>query len=127
MATLTALVIDDSAPILAAHSKMLETLGYDVVQAENGRQGLDILRESRFSVVLSDIEMPIMDGLEMITTLRQLEAEQDVDSPQLVICVTGGHSGHGDTETVAREAGMDAFVKKPMKLSVLKERLAEHV
>ncbi len=59
----------------------------------------------------------------MITTLRRLEAELEVDTPQLMLCVSGGHSGTGDTEEVALEAGMSAFVMKPLKLSVLTKLL----
>lgn len=126
-AALTALVIDDCKPFIVAHSKMLLKLGYDVTHATDGAQGLDLILESRFSVVLCDIQMPRMDGLEMITRLRQLEAAQDVDTPQLVLCVSAGHSGkEEDTETVALEAGMDVFVKKPLKLAVLTELLTEH-
>ena len=127
MAALTALVIDDSRPIIAAHTKMLTKLGYDVTCATDGKEGLDLLLDNRFGVVLCDIEMPRMDGLAMITTLRRLEAEREVDTPQLVLCVSGGHSGTGDTEEVALEAGMSAFVMKRLKLPVLTKLLIEAV
>lgn len=127
MAALTALVIDDSKPFITAHCKLLAKLGYDVTYALNGADGLDLILERRFNVVLCDIQMPKLDGLEMIKTLRRLEVEQSMTTPQLVICVSAGHSGLGDTEAVALEAGMDAFVPKPLKLSVLTELLAQHV
>lgn len=128
MALCTALIVDDSKTIRTAHSKMLVKLGYDVTQAENGKEGLDWILKRRFNVVLCDLDMPQMDGLEMITSLRQFEAEHDEVTPQLVICVSGGHPTHGtETEAVALEAGMDAFKMKPLRLSVLKDLLSEHL
>ena len=123
---LTALVIDDSKPAITAHCAMLKKLGYDVMACTNGKEGFDLLLERRFTVVLCDIEMPNMDGLEMIRRLRKLEADTPVDTPQVVICVSG-RCGHNDNDAEALEAGMDMFVRKPLKLSALSEMLAECV
>ena len=124
-----ALVIDDDGVARTVHTKMLVKQGYEVSTAEDGSLGLERLCSRRFDLVLCDIQMPKMDGLEMITQLREWEKEHGVEVPQLVICVSAGDIKYGDdinkVAEAALEAGMMAFVKKPLKLSLLKDLLSK--
>jgi two-component system chemotaxis response regulator CheY len=64
------LVVDDSVTIREQLRAILEPAGCAVEQATNGREGLEKARAQRFDLIISDLAMPEMDGLEMIRTLR---------------------------------------------------------
>jgi CheY-like chemotaxis protein len=72
------LVVDDDKAVRTAIKTILEHHGYDVVVAEDGRSGVEAVRESRFDVVIVDIFMPGMDGLETIRVFHQHAPEVPV-------------------------------------------------
>jgi CheY-like chemotaxis protein len=83
-----------------------------VREAEHGQLGLDIMMRSSFDLVLSDIEMPVMNGLKCVQCLRAWEKEHRPERRQLVCCVTGaGISDISDEEIIS--AGMDEVWRKP--------------
>lgn len=105
------LVIDDEKPI---RKILLEILGfekYEVDQAENGQEGLILAKKNQYDVVLCDIKMPKMDGLEVLEELKKLES-----SPAVVMI-----SGHGTIETAveALKKGAFDFLSKPPDLNRL--------
>ncbi|MCM2277050.1 MAG: sigma-54 dependent transcriptional regulator [Oligoflexia bacterium] len=102
------LVIDDEASIRQSLTGALGDEGYRVNVAASGKEGLDAIRAERPDVVLLDIWMPEMDGLE---TLRLIKAEW----PDLLVVMM---SGHGNIETAVRATKLGAFdfVEKPLSL-----------
>jgi two-component system chemotaxis response regulator CheY len=64
------LTVDDSRTILAMLRHTLANAGFEVLQAEDGRQGLDMLNKENVDVVITDINMPVMDGIEFIRNVR---------------------------------------------------------
>src|SRR6476659_8789884 len=105
------LIIDDEESIRKSLSGALKDEGYRVNSASSGREGLDALRAERPDVVLLDIWMPEMDGLE---TIKQLKSEWP---DQLVIMM----SGHGNIETAVKATKLGAFdfIEKPLSLERL--------
>lgn len=105
------LVIDDERAIRNTMKEVLEFEGYTVQVAENGKQGLEMAREGCFDLIFSDIKMPELDGLEVLSALRELE----VDTPLVMI------SGHGTVETAveAIKRGATDFIEKPIELNRL--------
>jgi two-component system nitrogen regulation response regulator NtrX len=105
------LIIDDEASIRQSLSGALKDEGYRVSVAASGREGLDSIRAERPDVVLLDIWMPEMDGIE---TLKQLKSEWP---DQLVLMM----SGHGNIETAVKavKAGAFDFIEKPLSLERL--------
>jgi CheY-like chemotaxis protein len=80
----TVLVIDDDVSFLEIQRKVLEKAGYSVLTAENGAEGLDLLRSNSVAVVVCDIFMPGMEGIETIQAIRK-------SWPDLaVIAISGG-------------------------------------
>lgn len=65
------LVVDDEKNIQDMLSRHFRLLGYEVLAAGNGKEALDIMAEERFDVVISDIKMPVMDGVQLIREIRQ--------------------------------------------------------
>ena len=99
---------------------MLQRLGWDVDEAFDGREALDALAERDYDVVLLDIQMPEIDGLEVAR--RLVATWPDADERPWIIAVTA-NAIVGDREACLA-AGMDDFVPKPMKPSVLEAALA---
>jgi len=102
------LVIDDEASIRASLQGILEDEGYLVDTTDSGRDGLDLLRKHNFDLILLDILLPEMDGIEVLQKIKTME-----ENPQVVMI-----SGHGTIETAVRATKLGAydFLEKPLSL-----------
>jgi signal transduction histidine kinase/CheY-like chemotaxis protein len=94
---------------------LLEKRGHTVSVAGNGREAVRLAQESDFDLVLMDVQMPEMDGLEATMVLRAREAGS---GRRLPIVAMTAHAMKGDAERCL-EAGMDAYVSKPIKPELL--------
>lgn len=112
--TRTLLVVDDSATILALHRSILKNAGYDVLTADDGAAAWSSLQQQAVDLVLTDIEMPRMNGLELIQKIRSTAALKTV--PIIVI----SQYGSKDDLHRAAELGADRYIVKsafdPQKL-----------
>lgn len=106
------LIVDDEEGLREGLSKLLKEEGYAVLAAETGEEALDILRQSRIDLVLTDMRMPGMDGLELLKKIR--ERHRDVG----VIILTG--YGHIESYIEAMNFGAIEYVSKPFKVNELK-------
>lgn len=114
-----ALIIDDSRAMRRIVKKIVEPLGFDVVEAGDGREGLERLRETdRIELVLVDWNMPEMNGLEFIEAVRADETYCDL---KIVMITT-----ETEPERMVRAlmAGVDEFVMKPFTPEMLLDKLA---
>ena len=105
------LIIDDERAIRNTLKEILEFENYVVEVAEDGRVGLEMASATAYDLIFSDIKMPEMDGIELLSALR----EADVDSPVVMI------SGHGNIETAVDciKRGAADFIEKPIDLNRL--------
>jgi anti-anti-sigma factor len=105
------LIIDDEKPTLAMFRLFLKAYGYEVLLAENGLEGLEIFRREKPPIVLTDIKMPGLDGLEVLRQVKEIDPRAEV----IVI------SGHGDMELAMRALQLNAsdFLSKPVQKSEL--------
>lgn len=119
------LVVEDDAVSRLTINGLLQRLGHEVVSAENGRLALDKLSREAFDCVLSDIQMPVMDGMELVRLVRSAEAG-DKDGtvvfgrsgrPVPLIALTA-HAMAGDKERFLA-AGFDYYLSKPVALADL--------
>ena len=110
------LIVDDDARIRALMARLLETSGYKAVEAANGKEALARMRQRRPCVILLDLQMPIMDGLEF--RRQQLADPELAEVP--VICVTGFY----DSSDILRSTGVRCFTK-PVQLSALLQAIRE--
>jgi CheY-like chemotaxis protein len=137
---LTILLVDDSPSIVKMSSMMLKRLGHVIVTAENGAVAVKIIQQRwdelqlNFDVVLMDLQMPVMDGLEATRRIRQIEKARDVTDLIVEREIIGGSkaislrqkivgmSANSDHETtlLALQAGVDAFMAKPFNMESLR-------
>jgi len=105
------LVIDDERPIRRTLCEILEFEKFEVDQAENGEDGLKMAQDNEYDVILCDIKMPKMDGMEVLEKIKEL----DYDSTIVMI------SGHGtiDTAVDALKKGAFDYLSKPPDLNRL--------
>jgi CheY-like chemotaxis protein len=101
------LVADDSMTILAMVSSRLERAGYDVVTANRGDDALRLVQETRPRLVLLDVEMPGLDGVEVTRRIRADEALTGT----LIVLLTG--LSEASEVATGMAAGADAYLTKP--------------
>ncbi len=103
------LIIDDEVAIRKTLSEILGYEGYRITEAADGEEGLKIFREKSFDIVLCDIKMPKVDGIEFLERAREINSE----TPIIVI------SGHGNIETAVEAVKKGAFdyISKPPDLN----------
>jgi signal transduction histidine kinase len=105
------LVIDDESAFLEVLAMSLANEGYEVVTAENGNEGLRIFEEQNLKLILTDIKMPGMDGIEVLKRIKAIDNQAEV------IVITG----HGDINAAiaALQHGASDFITKPVRGEVL--------
>jgi two-component system, chemotaxis family, chemotaxis protein CheY len=108
------LVIDDDDAVRDSCIEILRALGFDVIAAKNGRQGVAAYREARPAVVLTDLLLPNMDGIEIIREIRRIAPEAKI------IAMSGGADlNKADLLDSARLLGADATIPKPLDVNDL--------
>ena len=99
----------------------LEHGGYTVRTADSGKKALDMLFEKEWDLILMDIQMPDMDGIQTTAAIRAAESERGRRTP--VVAITA-HAREEDRESCLK-AGMDGYLSKPVKLETLLATVAE--
>jgi two-component system, sensor histidine kinase and response regulator len=107
----TVLLVEDVAVNQMLAQRILEKAGHKVIVADNGREGVAMLAEQPFDVVLMDVQMPEMDGFEAAKAIRARERESGAHVP--IIAMTA-YAMTGDRERCL-EAGMDGYISKPIR------------
>lgn len=118
---LSVLLVDDNKVNQILAIKLLERWGHKVALAENGREAVDLFPTESWDLILMDLQMPVMNGLEATGLIRALEsAEQHVP----IIAMTT-HAMESDRE-LGREVGIDDYLFKPLTRVSLQEMLSRH-
>jgi len=109
------LVIDDEQPTLKMFTLLLSAYGYEILTAENGQEGLELFKKESPGLVLTDIKMPIMDGIEVLKEIKKINPHAEV------IVITG----HGDMDLAIQALNLDAtdFINKPLQREALEQAL----
>ncbi|GGG30271.1 hypothetical protein GCM10010964_17750 [Caldovatus sediminis] len=115
------LVVDDHAVNREVLARQLELLGYGADMAEDGAQALRMWREGRHRVLLVDVHMPVMDGLDLARAVRREEVA--TGRPRTVLIAVTANALRGEDDRCFA-AGMDAFVPKPVAMDTLERTLA---
>jgi two-component system, chemotaxis family, chemotaxis protein CheY len=113
------LIIDDSSVIRKVARRILESFGFSISEASDGRQALDACMTQMPEAILLDWNMPVMDGYEF---LRALRAMPGGDRPKVVFCTTENDLAH-----IARamHAGADEYIMKPFDREIVEAKFQE--
>ena len=107
------LVVDDDPFMVDIIVELLEESGHSFRTALNGIEALDVIQKEAFDIVISNVHMPGMDGLELMSRVQDI-------APTVPFIITSGNvEDHAQTQIL--EAGAQAFLKKPFKLDELTE------
>lgn len=114
----TVLVAEDSQDTRIMLKRAFELKGYKVFEAEDGQQALEIARRYRPSLIVIDLNMPVLDGLAAVKNLRELEGDGD----QIPIVAITAYDVYG-MEDAALQTGCNKYLSKPLNLDDLDRTL----
>lgn len=108
------LIVDDSPSVLAVLEDMLAELGYAVASATDGKKACQMIELERFDLIITDLTMPVMDGIAFVQTAKKMPNCKFVPIVML--------SSEEDEEKIAaaKQVGISTFLRKPVKEVQLK-------
>jgi CheY-like chemotaxis protein len=109
------LIAEDSSVIQNLVKKILEFQNFEITAVKNGEQVIQLLQKEDFDIILLDINMPIMDGMECVRAIRGFEIESKSKVP--VVAITGNARNY--TEDEFKEAGFNDVLMKPLNFDKL--------
>jgi CheY-like chemotaxis protein len=126
--SLRILVAEDNAVNQRVTIGMLQKMGHDVVLTGNGQEALEATRRERFDLVFMDCQMPVMDGFEATSAIRQFEARlrrMDEGRPAVPVIALTAHAMTGDRDRCL-SAGMNDYLSKPIDAAALAEVIGKY-
>jgi PAS domain S-box-containing protein len=115
------LVVDDISSNRDVLVAMLKPIGFEVVEAINGQQAVELASKTKFDLILMDRRMPVMDGLQAISHINRMNKNK----PVVVIAVSASVSERD--QALSKEMGYDGFLPKPVSWKKLSAQLEEHL
>ena len=109
------LIAEDSSVIQNLTKKILQIQNYQIFSAKNGVQVLEMLEKDYFDVILMDINMPKMDGMECAEKIRALDDEKKSKIP--IVAITGNAKNYSMEDF--KNAGIDEYLQKPLNFDTL--------
>jgi putative two-component system response regulator len=116
----TILLVEDNEINREIMQSQLTAMGYRVDMAANGAIALQLYQQKAYGVILTDIEMPEMNGYELTAEIRRLEAESDRSTP--ILAITASEFDLNEERAIAM--GFNGYMLKPLEVEVLKKKLA---
>jgi len=120
MQTLKTLIVDDSSVMRKIVARALQQCGFnaaEILEAGNGAEALEVVQREKLDLVLSDINMPVMDGLEFVRRLQSVENARDVP---VVMITTEGSESH---VMEAISCGARGYIRKPFTPDQMKHHV----
>lgn len=115
------IVAEDSSVIQNLTKKILSQLNYEISSVKNGQQVIDLLGKEDFNLVLLDIHMPIMDGMECARKIRGLDGGNK-NIP--IVAITGNANNYSMEDF--EEVGINAFIPKPLNYDSVVEMVKKY-
>jgi CheY-like chemotaxis protein len=117
------MLVEDNPVNQRVARRLLEKRGHRVVVAVNGREAVEALEQETYDLVLMDVQMPEVDGVEATEKIREME--KLTGSHQLLVALTA-HAMKGDVER-RLSAGMDGYLAKPIRPQALDDLLDKYI
>ena len=115
----TCLVVDDSGVVRKIARRILEEMGFNIIEAEDGAKALEACKTAMPEGVLLDWNMPVMDGYEFLGNLRRMPGG---DAPKVVFCTTENDMDHISR---ALHAGANEYIMKPFDKDIVATKFQE--
>jgi CheY-like chemotaxis protein len=109
------LIAEDSSVIQNLAKKILEFQNFEITAVKNGEQVMQLLDKEDFDIILLDINMPVMDGMECVKAIRELSVSSKSGVP--VVAITGNARNYSEEEF--KEAGFNDVLMKPLNFDKL--------
>lgn len=113
------LVVDDSKVIRIVARRILEALDFEIVEAQHGQEALEECQRDMPDVILLDWNMPVMNGIDFLRTLRKTDGGAD---PVVVFCTTENDMSH---IREAMQAGANEYIMKPFDREIIEAKFAQ--
>ncbi len=117
------LVADDTAVNLALATKLMKRRGHDITAVENGQEAYEAFQKESFDVILMDIHMPVMDGLESTKKIREFESSNPSRPPTPIIAMTANNEQSDHKHYL--ENGMNGIITKPLDIKMVVTQIRE--
>jgi len=109
------LVVDDDKSYLNALKKILTKMGYAAEVAAGSEEALKILEKEKFPLIITDLDMPGIDGVELCKQIKEIDSNS-------IVYALSGYITEYDTENLEK-SGFDGYLSKPAKIEVLKQAI----
>lgn len=115
----TCLIVDDSKIVRKVSRGIIEPMGYNILEAENGEEALALALANPIQVVMLDWNMPVMNGLDFLVKLR---ASPGIEQPQVIFCTTENEMSK---IIEAMQAGANEYVMKPYDENIIRGKFEQ--
>ena len=115
------LIVEDEPKNLTLLRDLLQVSGYKTIEATDGKQGVELAKSKKPDLILMDIIMPVMDGLEATRILKA-----DATTSNIPVLALTSYAMKGDAERVL-EAGCDGYLAKPFDIQELLKQVAKYL
>ena len=117
----TVLIVEDDPKSLMLVRDLLQISGYTILEATNGKRGVELAKGKKPDLILMDIQMPVMDGLKASRILKADEGTKDIP----IVALTA--SAMKEDEMKILEAGFDGYITKPLDTREFLKKVAEYL
>ena len=118
--SITVLVVQDQWNLRKLAALALQTSGYNVIEAENGEQAIELLATSHIDLILTDWSMPVMNGQEMLETIQRQQKDSD-----LPVVVLSSLQSSCCSVREKKSLGILSWLQKPCRISTLRNTVAD--
>ena len=114
------LIVEDQPKNLKLIRDLLQASGYTTIEATDGKEGVELARAKKPDLILMDVQMPVMDGLEATRILKA-----DATTSNIPVLALTSYAMTGDKERIL-EAGCDGYLAKPIDIREFLKKVAEY-
>ena len=117
------LIADDNPVNLDLATRLLRKKGHEITSAENGKEAVELFLQGSFDVILMDLEMPVIGGIEAARQIRAKEKALSVKTPAYTPIIAMTAHDQETERTACLVVGMDGFISKPISIKTINQTI----
>jgi protein-histidine pros-kinase len=117
------LIADDNPVNLDLATRLLRKKGHEITSAENGKEAVELFLKDSFDVILMDLEMPVIGGIEAARQIRAKEKALSVETPAYTPIIAMTAHDQETERTACLVVGMDGFISKPISIKTINQTI----